>query len=219
MPRESKAARVKRTGKIIAALKKRYPDARCALNFSNPLELLVATILSAQCTDTRVNIITRDLFARCKKARDYAQLSQKALEKQIRSAGFFRNKAKSIRGAAKIIVDDFGGQVPDTMEELLRLPGVARKTANVVLGNAFGKTAGIVVDTHVIRVAGRLRLTRRKNNQGDRIETDLMGLVPRREWTLLSHLLIFHGREVCTARSPDHPGCPISDLCPSAMVV
>jgi len=219
MATESKANRVKRTAAIIAALKKRHPDAHCALHYGNPLELLVATILSAQCTDERVNIVTRELFGKYKTAGDYAKVSQETLQEQIRTAGFYRNKAKSIRESAARIVEQFDGKVPDAMEDLLSLPGVARKTANVVLGNAFGKNEGIVVDTHVIRLAGRLRLTRRKNNQGDHIETELIELVPRTEWTLFAHLLIFHGRQICTARKPDCPGCPLNRLCPSAFKV
>ncbi|HET6428065.1 MAG TPA: endonuclease III [Phycisphaerae bacterium] len=219
MPRESQADRKKRTARIIAALKKRYPDARCALDHTNPLELLVATILSAQCTDARVNIVTKDLFGKYASAADYAAADPGAFADQIRSTGFFRNKAKSILGSAEIIEREFGGKVPDTMDALLTLPGVARKTANVVLGNAFGKNEGIVVDTHVTRVAGRLKLTRFPNNQGDRIERELMELVPRKEWTLFAHLLIFHGRQVCTARKPDCQHCPVNALCPSAFKV
>jgi endonuclease-3 len=216
MPRQSKADLKKRTVRISAALKKRYPGARTALNYSNPLELLVATVLSAQCTDERVNIVTRDLFARYRTARDYAAVGQEQFEKEIKSTGFYRNKANSIRAAAAKIVEDFGGKVPDNMTDLLTLPGVARKTANVVLGDAFGKQEGIVVDTHVIRVAGRLKLTRFKNNQGDRIEKDLTALVPRKDWTLFAHMLIHHGRETCTARKPNCPECLIRTLCPSA---
>ena len=219
MPRESQADRKRRTGKIIAALRKRYPDAHCALDHSNPLELLVATMLSAQCTDVRVNIVTKGLFEQCRSAVDYADIPQDVLEDTIRSTGFFRNKAKSIRGAAVAICEDFGGKVPDTMEGLLSLPGVARKTANVVLGSAFGRSEGIVVDTHVTRLARRLGLTGRKNNQGDRIERDLLALLPRSGWTLFSHLLIFHGRRVCSARKPDCDGCVIKGLCPSAFKV
>jgi len=216
MPRESKANLKKRVAKIVAALKKQYPDARCALNYGSPLELLVATILSAQCTDVRVNIVTEDLFRKYRTAKDYAEAPQEALEQQIRSTGFFRNKTRSIRGAAARIVDQFAGRVPDTMEDLLTLPGVARKTANVVLGNAFGKNEGIVVDTHVIRLAGRLKLSRHTKTAADKIERDLVQLVPREEWTLFAHLLIFHGRSICTARKPACAQCPINPLCPSA---
>ena len=216
MPRESKVQLKKRAAKIIAAMKKAYPDAKCSLNFRNPLELLVATILSAQCTDKRVNLVTKDLFARYTAAADYAAATPKALEQAVRSTGFFRNKAKSIRGAAARIVEQFGGSVPRTMDGLLSLPGVARKTANVVLGNAFGANEGVVVDTHVMRLSRRLKLTAHENNQGDRIENDLMALAPRRNWCLLGHLMIFHGRAVCTARKPDCPECPVRRLCPSA---
>jgi len=216
MPRESKAAMQQRTGQILARLRTAHPDARCSLDHANPLELLVATILSAQCTDVRVNIVTKDLFARHRTAADYAKVSQEQLQEQIRTTGFFRNKAKSIRGSAERIVEQFGGRVPETMAELLSLPGVARKTANVVLGTAFGLNEGIVVDTHVQRIAQRLRLTRRKNNQGDKIEQDLCELVGREAWTEWSHLLIFHGRSTCTARKPDCANCPVNDLCPSA---
>ena len=219
MPRESQAARRQRLARIIRLLKKRYPDARCALEHSNPLELLVATILSAQCTDARVNMVTRDLFKKYRSAEDYAKAPQVSLEQDIRSTGFYRNKARSIRAAAQKIVSDFDGNVPDTMEALLTLPGVARKTANVVLGTAFGKNEGIVVDTHVIRLARRLGLTSRKNNQGDKVEKELMDLVPRKDWTLFAHLLIFHGRQICTARKPDCAACPVSELCPSAFKV
>ena len=217
MPRESPATRKQRAARIIAALKKRYPDARCALNYSNPLELLVATILSAQCTDKRVNIVTQDLFKKYRAASDYAGADEKTLQQEIRSTGFFRNKAKSIRGAAEAIVRDFDGKVPDTMEMLLTLPGVARKTANVVLGNAFGKSEGVVVDTHVLRVAGRLKLSR--HDDPVKMERDLMELVPREQWTLFAHLLIFHGRNTCVARKPDCAGCPVNKLCPSAFTV
>ena len=216
MPKESKEARKKRTSRIIRVLSKHHPDARTALNYTNPLELLVATILSAQCTDERVNIVTKGLFARYRSAVDYAKAPQAKLEKEIKTVGFFRNKSRNIRSSAARIVEDFAGRVPETMEDLLTLPGVARKTANVVLGNAFGKNEGIVVDTHVTRLAQRLKLTAFKNNQGDRIEKDLIALVPRKEWTLLAHLLIFHGRRVCTARKPNCTDCPISALCPSA---
>jgi endonuclease-3 len=216
MGRESKADRKSRTAKIISRLRKAHPDARCALNHSNPLELLVATILSAQCTDERVNQVTPQLFAQYPTAAAYAQVGQETLETQIRSTGFFRNKAKNIREAARRIAEDHGGRVPETMDELLALPGVARKTANVVLGVGFGRNEGIVVDTHVTRLAGRLGLTGHPNNQGDRIEKDLLELVPRKSRTEFGHLMIFHGRRVCTARKPDCQACTVSDLCPSA---
>jgi endonuclease-3 len=216
MPRESKADRKKRAAKITAILKKRYPDARTALNHGDALELLVATILSAQCTDDRVNIVTKDLFQKYKTPKDYADAPQQMLQEEIRTTGFYRNKAKSIRASAKKIIEDFGGRVPDTMDELLSLPGVARKTANVVLGGIFGKNEGIAVDTHVMRISQRLKLTSHKNNQGDRIEKDLMELVPRRDWTLFGNVVIFHGRQICSARKPNCPQCPINNLCPSA---
>lgn len=213
MPRESLTDRKKRTARIIFRLRRAYPRAACSLNYRTPMDLLVATILSAQCTDQRVNIITKELFSQYTCPADYAAVSQEVLEAQIRSAGFYRNKAKSIRGAAARIVADFDGQVPRTMDELLSLRGVARKTANVVLGNAFGINAGIATDTHVSRVSRRVGLTRHENNQSDRIEKDLTSLVPQAKWSLFSHLLIFHGRSICTARKPRCDECPISDLC------
>ena len=216
MPRESKASLKRRTAKIIAALKKRYPDARCSLDHTNPLELLVATILSAQCTDERVNIVTKDLFRKYKTAAAYAAVPQAKLERQIKATGFYRNKARHIRTGAAVLMERFGGQVPDNMDDLLSLPGVARKTANVVLGTAFGKSDGIVVDTHVIRLSQRLKLSRRKNNQGDKMEKDLMDAVAREDWTIFSHLMIFHGRACCSARKADCEQCPASALCPSA---
>ena len=219
MARESQAQLKKRAAKIAAALKKAYPDARTELNFADPLELLVATMLSAQCTDVRVNMVTKELFQKYTTAADYAAVPQEQLQNEIKTTGFYRNKAKNIRAAAAMIVEKFGGNVPDNMEGLLSLPGVARKTANVVLGNAFGISEGIVVDTHVIRLAGRLKLTGHKNNQGDRIEKDLIELIPRADWTLFPHLLIFHGRRVCTARKPDCDRCVIGKLCPSAFKV
>ena len=214
MARESKTHRISRTVKILAILRKTFPNARTALNHSNPLELLVATILSAQCTDERVNIVTRDLFRKYRSLEDYAKARQATLEKQIRSTGFYRNKAKSIRESCARILADFAGKVPRTMDEMLTLPGVARKTANVVLGDAFGVNEGIAVDTHVKRLAGRLRLSRQKLPH--KIERDLMDLTPRKDWALVSHLLIWHGRTNCTARKPNCTDCPVSDLCPSA---
>ncbi|MFB3890790.1 MAG: endonuclease III [Phycisphaerae bacterium] len=217
MPTETKAALKKRCGKIIAILKKTYPDAKCSLDYTNPLELLVATILSAQCTDVRVNMVAKDLFRKYRTAADYANVPQDQFAADIRSTGFYNNKAKSIRGAAARIVADFGGNVPDTMEALLTLPGVARKTANVVLGNAFGKNEGVVVDTHVSRVAGRLRLSTQEDPE--KIEQDLMAIVPREDWTLFGHLMIYHGRAICTARKPNCAGCPLNKLCPSAFKI
>jgi endonuclease III len=205
-----------RTRKIIRLLRKAYPDARCSLNHSNPLELLIATILSAQCTDERVNIVTADLFRKYRSAEDYLTVPRTELEQDIHSTGFFRNKSKSIQGAARIIAEEYKGQVPDTLDELLALPGVARKTANVVLGNAFGVAAGVVVDTHVSRLSQRLGLT--KQIQPDKIERDLMELVPKKDWIDFSHLLIFHGRSVCKARFPMCEVCVVEKLCPSSLL-
>jgi endonuclease-3 len=216
MSPESLAARKKRVATIIEILRRTYPDAKCRLDFGSPLELLVATILAAQCTDDRVNIVTKDLFRKYKTAADYARADPERLQQEIRSTGFFRNKAKSVIGACGKIVSDFAGQVPRTMDELLTLPGVARKTANVVLGNAFGLDEGIVVDTHVIRVSMRLGITDVQKPQPEKIEQDLMAAVPREHWMMFSHWILFHGRAVCTARKPDCPGCPIAALCPSA---
>lgn len=216
MPAESVAARKKRVAKIIAILSKAYPAAKCRLNFTAPLELLVGTILAAQCTDDRVNIVTPALFKKYRSAADFAAADLEELQEQIRSTGFFRNKARSIIGAAGRIVADYGGEVPRTMEELLTLPGVARKTANVVLGNAYGLCEGIVVDTHVIRVSMRLKITDVTKPVPEKIERDLMAVVPREKWTDFAHWILFHGRAVCTARKPDCPGCPINKLCPSA---
>ena len=214
--RESKFQRKERTEKIIRLLKRAYPDARCALNHSNAFELLVATILSAQCTDERVNIVTADLFRKYRKPEDYLKVPATELQQDIRTTGFFRNKTKSIQGACKMLVEEFGGEVPRTMEELLKLPGVARKTANVVLGVAYGIAEGIVVDTHVSRLSHRLGLTKQKD--AGKIETDLMELVPRRDWILFAHLLIFHGRRICKARRPLCEECVIEKLCPSSIL-
>jgi endonuclease-3 len=205
-----------RIGEIIRRLARRYPEARCSLDHRDPLQLLVATILSAQCTDARVNLVTRDLFWRYRAATDYAAADPAVFENEIRSTGFFRNKTKSIIGMAQALVERFDGQVPDSMASLTSLPGVGRKTANVVLGNAFGKDEGIVVDTHVARISKLLRLTRRSD--AERIETDLMHLVPKRWWTDFPHLLIHHGRAVCVARRPRCEACPVADLCPSSGV-
>jgi endonuclease-3 len=205
-----------RTRKIIARLRKQYPDARCSLNHSNPLELLVATILSAQCTDERVNIVTANLFRKYRSPEDYLRVPQSELEQDIRSTGFYRNKAKAIQGASKIISERHGGRVPDTVEELLALPGVARKTANVVLGNAFEISSGVVVDTHVGRLSKRLGLS--AHEQPEKIERDLMELVPKKDWIDFSHLLIYHGRKVCKARTPLCGECVIEQLCPSSLL-
>jgi len=205
-----------RIGPIIAGLLARYPDARCSLDFRDPLELLVATILSAQCTDVRVNIVTRDLFRKYRSAGDYAAADPSVFESEIRSTGFFRNKTKSVIGMAQALVERFDGKVPATMDDLTGLPGVGRKTANVVLGNAFGKDEGVVVDTHVARIANLLGLTRETDPV--KIEQDLMRVVPKRQWTLFPHLLIHHGRAVCIARKPRCGECPVAALCPSADV-
>ncbi|MBN8710664.1 MAG: endonuclease III [Verrucomicrobia bacterium 61-8] len=190
-----------------------YPDAHCELDYRTPLELLVATILSAQCTDKRVNIVTKDLFARCETAKDFADISQEDLEAIIRSTGFYRNKAKNIRAMAAVLLEKYHGEVPRTLEELAALPGVGRKTANVVLGNAFGIDEGVVVDTHVTRLSNRLGLTH--HTDAVKIEQDLMKLFPRTVWTVLSHWLIWHGRRRCVARKPDCANCEIYDLCPT----
>jgi endonuclease-3 len=207
---ETRRQRVK---KILPILKRTYPQAKCSLNHSNPLELIVATILSAQCTDERVNIVTKDLFKKFRSAEDYARVPQEELEKDIQSTGFYRNKAKSLRGMAQSLIDKHSGNVPDTMEELVELSGVGRKTANVVLGNAFGKNVGVVVDTHVTRLSNRLALTKHPSD-AVKIEQDLMQVVPQDEWTLWSHLLIHHGRSICTARKPYCNQCPILAHCP-----
>ena len=206
----------RRLQKIIPILKKTYPDARVSLDHSNSLQLLVATILAAQCTDARVNIVTKDLFKKYRTAADWAKADVKRIEEDIRSTGFYRNKAKSIKAACVSIVDEHHGKVPDTMDELLSLAGVGRKTANVLLGNAFG-TQGIVCDTHVIRLSRRLGLS--ENRDPKKLEFDLMQIVPRRKWggwTMFSHLLVFHGRSICKARKPDCPNCPITSYCPAA---
>ncbi|HJT59276.1 MAG TPA: endonuclease III [Ktedonobacteraceae bacterium] len=201
---------------IIDELRRLYPDAKCSLNFSNPLELLIATQLSAQCTDERVNIVTIDLFTKYRGAEQYASISQEELEQDIRSTGFYRNKAKNIRAAAQRMVTDFGGEVPRTMTELLTLPGVARKTANVVMGNAFGIVEGIVVDTHVGRLVRRFGWT--SNEDPVKVEQDLMKIVPQQDWLDLSHMLIYHGRALCLARKPLCEECALNDLCPSAFI-
>src|SRR5437016_2292556 len=213
MPRESHQAKAARIKKIIAALRKTYPDAHCELNYSNPLELLIATVLSAQCTDKRVNQVTAELFRKYRTAADYANANTTALEQDVKSTGFFRNKTKSIQACCRKLVEQYGGKVPQTMEELIQLGGVGRKTANVVLGNAFGINEGIVVDTHVARLSQRLGLTREETPE--KIERDLVKLVPRKLWTLFSHLLIWHGRRRCYARKPDCHHCEVLSLCPT----
>ncbi len=202
-----------RVKKILNGLDLAYPNAQCALHHSNPLELLVATILSAQCTDARVNIVTKDLFSKYTSPKHYVSVPQEELEADIRSTGFYHNKARSIRGACAMIIEKFGGTVPDTMEELLQLPGVARKTANVVLGVAFGKAEGIVVDTHVFRVSRRLDLS--ASDTPEKIETDLMQIIPRNRWIIFSHQMILHGRNTCKARNPLCVSCPVEKVCES----
>ena len=202
-----------RTRKIVARLKKAYPDAKCSLNHSSPIELLIATILSAQCTDQRVNIVTADLFRKYKSCADYLKVPTSELQNDIRTTGFFRNKTKSIQGMCKILTEQ-GDRVPETMDELLKLPGVARKTANVVLGNAFGIASGVVVDTHVSRLSQRLGLTKNKN--AEKIERDLVALVPKKDWIDFSHLLIYHGRQICKARNPLCEKCVVETYCPSS---
>jgi endonuclease-3 len=199
---------------VLRRLKRRFPDARCALDHEDAYQLLVATILSAQCTDARVNMVTPELFTRYPGPAELARARPSDVEEMIRSTGFFRNKTRSLIGMAQAVVADHRGQVPRSMEELRVLPGVGRKTANVVLGNAYGINEGITVDTHVARVSRRLGLTDQEDPV--KIERDLMPLFPRKEWALLSHLLIFHGRQICLARRPRCGECPLSDLCPSA---
>lgn len=200
--------------KIIALLEKEHPDAKIALEYANPLELLIATILSAQCTDKRVNIVTKTLFKKYRKPEDYVNVNQKELEQDIKSTGFYRNKAKNIKKCCQMLVEKFHSQVPKTMEEMLELPGVARKTANIVLQNAYGIVEGIAVDTHVRRVAQRLRLT--TNKDPNKIEKDLMEIVPKKSWMRITDLLIFHGRRICTAKKPNCGGCVLNKICPSA---
>jgi endonuclease-3 len=210
------ADRKLRARRIIARLKKEYPDAACALHHASALELVVATILSAQCTDARVNMVTPHLFAKYRTAADYAAADPRVLEQEIQSTGFFRNKTKSIIGMAQALVERHGGAVPQTMEELTALPGVGRKTANVILGTWFGKNEGVVVDTHVQRLTRLLRLSRQSDPV--RIEQDLMAIVPRRDWTWFSHTLILHGRAICIARRPRCAECVLNRLCPSSLV-
>ena len=213
---EAALEKKKRARQIVRLLKREYPEARCSLNHSNPLELLVATILSAQCTDERVNLVTAELFRKYRTAEDYAGAPASELERDIHSTGFFRNKAKAIRGACRLIAERHGGSVPRSMEELLELPGVARKTANVVLGNAYRIASGVVVDTHVSRLSERLGLSREKS--AEKIERDLTALIRKSDWILFPHLLIAHGRKVCKARGPACGECVLAQLCPSAVL-
>lgn len=215
-PSKTFVARQARVDAILPILKRTYPDARCSLDHRSPLELIVATILSAQSTDERVNLVTKDLFKKYRTAKDYARVPQEELERDIHSTGFYRNKAKSLRAMAQALVERHSGQVPQTMEELTALAGVGRKTANVVLGNAFCQNVGVVVDTHVTRLAQRLGLT--KHTDAGKIERDLMQLVPQADWTLFSHLLIHHGRAICQARNPKCEHCPILQHCPAGQV-
>jgi endonuclease-3 len=200
--------------KIIELLEKEHPDAKIALHYSNPLELLIATILSAQCTDERVNIVTKTLFKKYRTPQDYVKANVKALENDIRSTGFYRNKTRNIKGCCQMLIDKFNSKVPRTMEEMLELPGVARKTANIVLSKAYGVVEGIAVDTHVRRLAQRLRLT--ENEDPNKIEQDLMQIVPKNKWVRITDLLIFHGRRICTAKKPNCTGCVLNKICPSA---
>ena len=217
MARETTAQKISRTQEIIAELRKAYPDAHCELNYTNPLELLIATILSAQCTDKQVNIVTADLFKKYRSAIDFADAPLAELEQDIKRIGLFRAKAKNIQAACRALVEKHGGNVPQTMEELTALAGVGRKTANVVLGNAYNINVGIVVDTHVHRLSHRLKLTTKSTPE--KIEADLQQLVPSEEWCLFSHLLIWHGWRRCFARTPDCPGCEIKHLCPTGQKV
>src|SRR5678815_2438811 len=212
--KESKEQLKERVGQIIRVLKKTYPQATCALIHANPFELLIATILSAQCTDERVNIVTSDLFRKYTGPEDYLKVSPRELEKDIQSTGFFRNKTKSIQGTAKVLTEQYHGEVPHTMDELLELPGVARKTANVVLGNAFDIHAGVVVDTHVTRLSHRLGFTQQKT--AEKIEQDLIPIVPKKDWVIFPHLMIYHGRKICKARTPFCAECTIEKQCPSS---
>ena len=212
--KESAPQLLSRSKKIVAILRKMYPDPRTALSFSNPLQLLIATILSAQCTDVRVNVVTAVLFKKYRTVEDFANAKQEELEQDVRSTGFFRSKAKSIITCCKTIMTKHGGKVPKTMEELVELGGVGRKTANCVLGGAYGISSGVVVDTHVRRVSQRLGLT--PNNDPEKIEIDLMQLLPQDDWYAFGNMLIWHGRKICDARKPDCLNCPLRKLCPSA---
>lgn len=216
LAKETAAEKRRRAALIYRRLGKTYPEAKVALSFSTPLEMVIATVLSAQSTDAMVNKITPALFAKYRTCEDYLAAPPGELERDIHSTGFFNQKARSIRGLCRVILDEFGGEVPDTMEGLLRLPGVARKTANIVLGNAFGKVEGIAVDTHVHRLAWRLGLSAEHNT--DKVERDLMALHPRAKWFRLTYLLIEHGRNVCLAKAPRCEDCVVNDLCPSSRV-
>ena len=209
---ESKIEQKKRAAKILARLRKAYPDAGCELNISNPLELAVATILSAQCTDKRVNMVTPALFKKYRSAADWARTPQATLEKEIRSTGFFRNKAKNIRGLCKVLVEKYDGRIPDQLDVLITLPGIGRKTANLIVATAYGQP-GIIVDTHFRRLSQRLGFTR--NDNPDNIEFELKAIVPEKDWTDWSHCMVFHGRRCCFARKPNCPSCPVANFRPS----
>jgi endonuclease-3 len=202
----------KHAAEIVRLLRREYPDAKCSLSFTTPLELLVATVLSAQCTDERVNLVTKDLFRKYRTAADYARAAIAALEKDIQSTGFFRNKAKSIQNCCRLLAEQYGGQVPQCLEQLVELPGIGRKTANVILGTAFGIASGVVVDTHVSRLSGRMGLSQQKDPA--KIEADLMAVLPEKEWVAFSHRMIQHGRKVCMARKPNCEACALSVVCP-----
>jgi endonuclease III len=217
MARESLKARAARCAEVLQRLNAAYPDAHCELNHANPLELLIATILSAQCTDKQVNIVTAQLFKKYKTAADYANAPLPELEQDLRAIGLFRNKAKNIQACCRTLLERHNGEVPADMEALVQLGGVGRKTANVVLGNAFNINEGVVVDTHVARLSGRLDFTR--DTKPEKIEAALQALMPRTQWTMVSHWLIWHGRRRCFARNPDCPGCEVKELCPSAFRV
>ena len=212
--RESMDELKKRVREVIRRLKRAYPDAKTSLNHTNPFELLIATILSAQSTDDRVNIVTADLFRKYRQPEDYLKVPARELEQDIHSTGFFRNKTKSIQGTAKMLLENYSGKVPQTMDELLELPGVARKTANVVLGNAFGIKAGVVVDTHVTRLSHRLDFSQEKT--AEKIERDVIPIVPKKDWVIFPHLMIYHGRKICKARGPLCAECVVEKQCPSS---
>jgi len=216
MPQGKKAAgpaeAKKHAAEVVRLLRREYPDAKCALNFTTPLELLVATVLSAQCTDVRVNIVTKDLFRKYRSAADYARAAIAELEKDIQSTGFFRAKAKSIQNCCRLLAEQYDGQVPQRIEQLVELPGIGRKTANVILGTAFGIASGVVVDTHVTRLSNRLGLSRHKD--AVKIEKDLMELLPSKEWVMFSHRMIHHGRQICVARKPKCEVCTLNEVCP-----
>jgi len=216
MPRESLKDKIARAKKIIKALKAAYPDAECSLNFRNIHQLMVATILSAQCTDERVNIVTKDLFKKYRSAKDFAEVDVKQLEKDIHSTGFYKNKAKSIKKSAQQLLEHYDGNIPRTLDELVTLAGVGRKTGSVVLGAGYGLAEGIVVDTHVIRISNLLKLTNYKDAL--KIERELMNILTKKDWIIFTHLLIDHGRAVCIARRPDCPNCTLKNLCPSAKI-